>query len=373
MEVIKDIDKGRLKIELLEDMKRRPYMYTDIILEVLFNGVKDHYLLERIKDDDVDPLLRSFILSDQTLELEDLVTANIIPKYLSVDTLLKPDLRIDQNNEIDNNQECVDVIFLGLPRSGKSIVSASIMEQLDSNGLGYYKPSLITNRYYYDLLNCFQKKKFLIGTAFDAVHYALYDIPRKESIRIISPGVGIIRKIGINGGPDYIKGNNRKILFLIIDSSTIIEREDCYYRIGGFQQVLDNCLHHLCYNGIDNSGRKGCTMSNVCNIVLLFTKVDVVGLTNKEEEDEWMRRQIQEKLLGVYYDLEHICRQYAINSAVGYKPLIMKFSVGKVYIGNTFEYDSRDANDITQFILSQIPSKRSFWNILNNKINFLKK
>ena len=369
-----DIDKGRLKIELLEDMKRRPYMYSPEILGKLFNGVKDRDLLEKIKEyeDDTVSLLRAFILSDQTLEHKDLVIANIIPEYLSVDTLLKQDIRIYQNHEIDNHQECIDVIFLGAARSGKSIVLASIMEQLRNNTFGYYEPSPITNRYYDDLLSCFQKKKFPCGSAMGSIHYALYDIPRKSPIRIISPGNHIIRELGNNIDPDYIKTNNRKIVFFIIDSS-IIERKDGYYNISSLQIDLINCLYYLCHNGINDSGHKSCTMSNVCTLVLLFTQFDVVGLTNKEDANDWMEKQIKENLLEVYYRLEDICHQYAINSAVGCKPLIMKFSVGKVYIGNTFDYDSRDANNLTQFILSQIPSRRSFWNILNNKINFLKK
>ena len=48
--------------------------------------------------------------------------------------------------------------------------------------------------------------------------------------------------------------------------------------------------------------------------------------------------------------LESACTEFGINKAVNYKPYIMSFSLGRLFIGNTYAYDSKDSEDIVSFI-----------------------
>ena len=70
----------RYKQDLLNDMDVAPWKYTAEIMSILFNGVGADQMAMIRENNEIDSVIRNFILSGMRLQYQDLLDNNIIPK-----------------------------------------------------------------------------------------------------------------------------------------------------------------------------------------------------------------------------------------------------------------------------------------------------
>ena len=59
---------------------------------------------------------------------------------------------------------------------------------------------------------------------------------------------------------------------------------------------------------------------------------------------------INEHFAAFKKTLAGICKKYGINRQVNYHLYVTPFSTGRMYVGNTYEFDSADADALVDFI-----------------------
>lgn len=360
----------RLKKELLDDMKSHPWMYRSEEMRVLFEGVKHKdksYLLE------IESPLSRFLLSEQKLDYEDLINGSIIPPSIGKDVLmlLQDPIISSQDQVIEENDSCMDVFFLGYGWLDKTCIMASVLEQLNAQGIASYVYSIKTVRYYHELLDFIRGHKLPICVTEDSPHYVTCNNSRGSYRFICNNDYYFHLNHDFCSCSEIdrcqasftkcIESKNKKILFFLIDSSILLKTEnDVNLSTYDYVRFIENCVFCFSQNRQEINGNHKCTMNFVTNIVLLFTKFHVIELANNETPEDKIKTYVDENMRSLYSSLKMACLKYGINTSFGMNPLIMKHSIGDVYIGNTFEYNPIDAQTIVQFLIPQMPHT-DFW------------
>lgn len=354
-----------LKMSLLEDMKSHPWKYKEGTLRILFDGitVTDDHVIDYLRSED--SLMSRFILSGQVIEYDDLINNSVVPPSIGKGVLISQgNLISSQDQVVEEIDSCMDVFFLGYGWSAKTYVMASVLEQIYVQGIASYVYSTKTVRYYHELLGFIRGRKLPICVNEDSSYYVTCN-HSGGNLRFICNCDYFFH---LNNGcccwselekrlPDFtnsLKTKNKKILFFLIDSSVLLENEG---RLKSYDYIrsIENIIFTFCRNGHGKDGANGCTISFVSNIVLLFINCEMIELNLYESIEDRMRTYVEENMMSLYRLLECICMKYGINVSLGMKPLIMKHSIGNVYIGNTFEYNPEDAKSIVHFLMSQMP------------------
>lgn len=362
-----------LRKELFDTMKKTPWVFSANGVKKLLSGVKDPNELEALRD--LSDIASRFLASGQSITYDDLVNPanNIIPSSIKLENLVAEDQFLRQTNIKElgafPEEKRTDVYFFGVPRGGKSSVLAGILSTMDKQGVALYQPHWNENnqdlvkRYYSGLIESTKKGKFPVSTATDSVSFMKLQLRlrnRRNDLTFVEIGGEAFKQAyessmkgdlawGELGAKSCLKSNNRKLLFFILDyglkdgiSNQSTETEQ--------KHILTTALEILSSDGSGKDGRNGCTLSKVDTVAVIVTKSDLMKTENRDTRTAIAHKYVKSEFASFMTALETACTDFGINKAVNYKPYIMSFSLGRLFIGNTYAYDSKDSEDIVNFI-----------------------
>lgn len=367
-----------LRSELFKAMRETPWVFKAEGVKKLLSGVNRPDELEALRS--FSDITSRFLASGQKITYEELVKLGIIPPSIKLENLVAEDQFLRQTNIKElgafPEEKRTDVYFFGVPRGGKSSVLAGILSTMDKQGVALYQPHWNENnqdlvkRYYSGLIESTKKGKFPVSTATDSVSFMKLQLRlrnRRNDLTFVEIGGEAFKQAyessmkgdlawGELGAKSCLKSNNRKLLFFILDyglrdgiSNQSTETEQ--------KHILTTALEILSSDGGGREGKNGCTLSKVDTVAVIVTKSDLMKTGNGDERIEnrdkrtaIAHKYVQSEFASFMTALESACTEFGINKAVNYKPYIMSFSLGRLFIGNTYAYDSKDSEDIVSFI-----------------------
>lgn len=158
------------------------------------------------------------------------------------------------------------------------------------------------------------------------------------------------------GAEGILNNNNRKIVFLFIDSKELYntshsnQNSSSYIRNCDVLSKLVSLFEFSPY-----------FLKKVMSIHIVLTKSDLW-------RDNWTFDYLQDKLIehgygSLIHTLKGICQKYVINANIGCQVRIYPFSVGKFMPGDLYEFDETDSLKILRLIQSHIsfPTSKTKW------------
>lgn len=359
------------KETLFESMRREPWKFKHESMKILMGGeVPSPEELEALKKSGEDEVLVGFLESGLKITYQELLDNDIIPDSISRQSLVEADYTLTQTNMDDLHyfptDKRTDVYFIGVPRSGKSSVMAALCAAMHKKGWADYQAHYNNDNadkvrdYYYSLIKSTQKGKYPVSTQQDSLSFIklMLKSKKKESpLTLVELGGEAFKsafKTGKRGMDAWnglaagtcLESSNRKLLFFIIDYSALCDQD----KIGEQYEVLESMLNILRSDGPTGNGYKGCTLSKVDTVAIIVTKSDMMDAELHEERMTCAIDFINENFASFKKTLISNCEEFGINKPVGFKPYVVPFSVGKMYIGNTYEFDPTDADALIEFI-----------------------
>lgn len=370
-----------LKAELLRDMKDNPFKYNQEKLNALFKGVDEVTRQQSCLFNDV---FNRFVASGQTLSNEDLWREDILPRDRDIEYLLKPDvqLRATQISELGGfpQEDRTDVYFLGVPRSGKSSMLAGLLSYMYKKGCATYQPHYnsqgedLVCDYYYGLIESTNQGMFPASTNTDTVSFMKIDLHSRRgtnSLNFVEMAGEAFRqatvqgKIGKKAWEGFGAGQclqvpNRKLLFFIVDYGVENgQNENVTSEIQ--RRALDSSLKTFLSDGVGKDNAVGCTMSKVDTVAIIVTKSDMLGVSDEDRKKKAIKY-VNDNFATFKRNLKEICKKYNINRPENYDPYIMPFSLGKVSIGNRYQFNPRDSEAVVDFISCvTVRQREGFW------------
>lgn len=273
---------------------------------------------------------------------------------------------------VDSNllkeEDITDVFLFGVPSTGKTCVLMGLLgsDQYDWN-------SAIAAGEYGDILDAYRDNMILpprtLGEQFFCIHGSAKDKNgKKHLINVIElAGEQFLDKIAMNPdrqlsltdmatvAAESFQNDHRKIFFIVIDPTvqtithTKIERTP--NNEGGYDErkleftvaqttVIKKMINILADPANDE------IMKKVDALHFIATKADVIAAANKDVVD----------CIAPYSQsvrtAHELCqpKRHQINEATKYRPRLYTFSLGKFYVGGTFEYDSTDSDKLMDVI-----------------------
>lgn len=390
-----------IKDMLFADMKERPWNYLPNQMKRLFDGASesDIDLLngQRDKWNDDNKIINEALVNHITITIDELKEKGIVPRSFTKKNLCDTDYgvvqpTIDKLGEFPTGR--TDIFFLGVPRSGKSSALAGILYKM-RDGEARYIPQLVdridvTQRYKTDLLNCIVSRKCPVSTDNDSVCFMKFDLRRGRNRMtevnfvemsgeafekmVDATSSAEIREIWERRGAEqFLSAPNKKLLFLVIDYAVTKDINTGWLDGNGFKQsmMLDNALISFFHDGTGKDGRKGCTMSKISCIAFIMTKCDLMPKARTWEN----RKEIAEDYINANFQntielLKEAEREYHVRvSDRNGRINLIPFSLGKFYVGNTYEYDPYDSGVVIDFIKQTLPSTGGFLGGIGDIIN----
>ena len=367
----------RLREELFDAMKRTPWVFKADTIRALVNGIDDMTRDSLRGQSDV---ASRFLVTGQTVSFDEIRKAGVVPDSWKLETIIAPDFALQQINiqELGDfpTEGRTDVFFLGVPRGGKSSVLAGIFHEMFRRGQVTYEPQFnaqgmdLGNAYFKGLIKSVGNYKFPVSTQTDSISFMKLKLSNNnrenpltfveiagEAFKQIANGISTGREVWEElGAAQCLKSKNRKFLAFIVDYSIAkgdVREDGNLWNDIEQALVLDDALTVLGHDGHGNGGETDCTMSKVDTVAVIVTKSDLMGdnLT-RDQRMQVAQSYIADKFSNFMNNLQKACRKYGINSPIGYQPYILTFSLGKLRVGNTFEYDPTDSANIIDFISS---------------------
>lgn len=371
---------------MLEDMMLHPWKYPPSIMSSLLNGNTNISPDSRRPENDEHlPPHERFLARGFQLDFDILRHRGVVPVDFTREIVLRPEFSLPQTIDFQNFPlNRTDVFFLGVPRSGKSTVLSSLFYTMYRDGRWSHKVNINPETgvdpslpYYQGLLRAVQAHKPPESTSTDTISYISMDVPAGENKQhtahlnfveisgeaveklasAISPGQSGTIVWQELGASNVLANNNSKILFFLLDYNTIRYAED---NMAVLEQelTLNTALSVLTNDGTGKRPADNCTMSKVESVAILLTKADLMGTDNEQERQQLAMEYLNQNFKGFMNELTKCCRQFNINQKNGNLPLIFTFSAGQFYVGNTLEFDDRDARLLAMRIESLAPYKK---------------
>lgn len=358
---------------LFDLMREKPAIFTHSSMELLFNGVSDYNedveknLREKGKEDEA---VISFVKYGLTISYQDLLDNKVIPESISRESLIASDYTLIQTNmkqlHYFPTERRTDVYFIGVPRSGKSSVLAALCSAMHKSGCAEYQPHFNNDdkdnvrKYYNSLIRSTKKGKYPVSTEKDSLCFIkllLKSKKRESPLTFVELGGEAFRNAvesGMKGKAAWeglsagtcLDSKNPKLMFFIIDYSTIFDQVKRLEQ----DEILNTMLTVLTTDGPSGDGTKGCTMSKVQTIAIIVTKSDMMEAHDYDEQVDKAEEFINEHFAAFKKTLAGICKKYGINRQVNYHLYVTPFSTGRMYVGNTYEFDPADADALVDFI-----------------------
>lgn len=361
-----------IRNRLFDLMRSKPAAFNHSSMIQLFNGVPNYNeeMEKDMRERGEDEAVLSFLKYGLTISYQDLLDNEVIPSSISKDSLIAPDYTLIQTNMEQLNyfptERRTDVYFIGVPRSGKSSVMAALCSAMHKTGCAEYQPHFNKDKkdnvrnYYQSLIRSTKKGKYPVSTDKDSLSFIklLLKSKKKESpLTFVELGGEAFRSAvnsGMKGKAAWeglsagtcLDSKNPKLMFFIIDYSTIFDQDKRLEQ----DEILNTMLTVLTTDGPSGDGTKGCTMSKVQTVAIIVTKSDMMEAHDYDEQVDQAEEFINEHFAAFKKTLAGICKKYGINRQVNYDLYVTPFSTGRMYVGNTYEFDPADAYALVDFI-----------------------
>ena len=263
-----------------------------------------------------------------------------------------------------------DVFFFGAPGSGKSSVLSLLLNQGEKSGKMLYTPLMKDGvdpcmQYYQDLITYLDYQMLPPRTKEDTCNLInmkmfsgngkwvnplcfvelggefFYEYTQQFTANDTSGA-----NLRSHGGVQFIKSNNRKIIFFLIDYS--IAESASYEKITKQKQSLERAIFMFSGAFGNNTVPVFSQTDTVCVIVSKADKMQ--GVTTPEERVKLAQEHLLANHRTFFTALKEACAKFGMNKATGFQPIITTFSVGTVQVGDTVSVDYRDAFSLQQFI-----------------------
>lgn len=372
----------KLRAELFDEMKKAPWLYKNDVMKKLFRGVSNPEELELLRDED-DAVSR-FLASGQKITYRELVDNKIITDRITKEALESPDQMLQQTNVKDllpfPTERRTEVYFFGVPRGGKSSVLAGILSNMYKRGVSVYEPHYnsyntdMVRPYYNGLINSTETGKFPVSTAADAVTFMKFTLcvgKRENKLTFVELGGEAFRqaaecgKRGIDaweglGAGEVLASSNKKLLVFILDYAI---KKGINKGLNETKQahILDTALSILASDGTGADGSRGCTLSKVDTVAVVVTKCDLMNESDLDKRNQLAMEYVSDTFAAFMTNLHMKCEKFRINRPVGYNPYVIAFSLGKLFVGNTYQFDPTDSRKLVNFISDVTEGKRTGW------------
>ena len=374
-------------------------------VDSLYFNLRDE-LLQKMKEapseygqDFISRLINAEIFKRWELEDEDLVTDESWEILFDTDRSMFPDIQNYQveNPNISAPKDCTDIYLFGTPGTGKTCL---LMGLTGANGSGYslnmksqggvyaaalqqYVNAGITPGYtssnFVTIINgeVYENDKY---NNMISHHINLVEMSGEEfALRIADNKKVSLADMG-TGATNLLKNNNRKVFFIIVDSSkpkVKITYKDYIKDENG--KVIDTTIRKKYVSQLDILNKfvslfvlpeNQDIMKNVDAIHFVVTKADMLG--DKETRLQNAHDLLLSTYKGPIEQLKAYCRKTKrINYSTNYRPHVFTFSLGKFYLGDVFKFDKEETLNIidTIRIVTSGLKEKTWWDKFKESIN----
>ena len=396
--IVKKEEKQRKETELWEDCKSAntigkyeaylavyPDGRYDAQAKLAIHEIKDRYrkekesLIHSLKTSKVEvniEELERYFKSGQLTE-HDLMEAGIIPReklelFMNPPTFHTSQLTWKDLPDLPENR--TDVFFLGVPRSGKSSVLSGLLRTMDKDWDLWIDTDNAQGKKYSDELIKLAKLGYVpepTSTDVDTVNFISADIKHNNTtypFNFIEMSGEYFKKAydnndidGTIGAKGYLSNNNRKIIYMFIDYQKEIGGIDIN-ELGDQGAVLASVLDLLEKDG---------TLEKTDSLQIIVTKSDKMPVVNRSDRSQHVLEFLKENHRSLLNRIKSLAEKYnwnVINEEA--KVLIHPFSLGKFYLGKTYDFDSQDSNKLIEIMVqtAQKEKKKSVWGKLRDKL-----
>ena len=318
-----------------------------------------------IKNIDTDNIhvrdIRNLINSDSITTDELIKESKVLDKDILEKIKSYNDLDIDYNDWKDLpplQKNRTDLYFFGQPGSGKTCILASLFYYAHQKGLIKDNQSNREGSKYRDtLINGVKKGILAEGTPTDGVNYIPLDLTNPTNKRIhplnfiemsgekfVSAYKDGIKKDNI-GANKYLKNNNRKLLFFVLDYLSFIKDEKS---ILSQDSMLQNVLTLL---SNDN------TLDKTDTIYLILSKSDM--FTKGENQLDFAQEFVDMKLKNLKNNLKIIQKEHNNN----FKIILFPYSLGEIkFRGLLTNFDVTSPKNLIDWICAySFSEERNWW------------
>ncbi len=348
------------KEKIFDEMRYYPDRFSAYRLKNLLEGKDEQY-----KDVQV---------TDMELIDNDLITLSAIYSIRNNIIFDMQQLGINELPPLPSNR--TDIYFFGVPQSGKSCVLSGFLSAANKEGLIKYEHQQMEGgidpcRAYYDgLISSLAHSMVPTTTGDETCNFMslkLRNIDENNSfnpISIIELGGEYFKNAtdGLISGANrsylqshgvtrYLSNENRKMIFFVIDFSKVVS--DIYdpHNSDTIQrQTLSRALDVFSHDGTGKDGTTNCTFSKTDSVIVIVTKADLMGVDSREERLATAKQYLSEVYKAFMINLQEICQSHNINAAVGNRPLVTTFSLGRFMLGNTVDFNERDSFELINII-----------------------
>ncbi len=365
----------KLRDEELKKMKENPSEYTR---------------------DDVERFINAGIFTKLDLENEELITDESWEK-LQLDRELFPNIQDYQveNPNIQAPADCTDIYLFGTPGTGKTCL---LMGLTAANGQGYSLNMRVEGGRYAAALQEYVNAGITPGRTFGKFVTVINGTINEQTKRdIISHRINLVEMSGEEfalrisdnaevslanmgtGATNLLKNNNRKVFFIIVDSTKDRIKVEYVEQVKDAQgNIVDERIKRKYISQLDILNKfvglfelpeNAEIMKRVDAIHFIVTKADMLG--HISERGEKARDLLLKKYPGPVSQIRDYCRRTKrVNYSTEYRPRVFTFSLGKFYLGDVFSFSSQETLDIIDTIRTVTSGRKEggFWSTLMGRL-----
>lgn len=310
-------------------------------------------------------------LSTGVFSLQDFINAGIITAkgYDALNRVrsgfLNPyvdyvDLDVDT---ISNPKGCTDVFLFGVPSTGKTCVTMGLLNSvlLDFDGRRFggdagLKLQQLCYEGYVAAQTAVSRVNLITGQIKDELGRVthpvnLIDMSGEDFVRKLAdnPDASLSFKDMGEGIPEMLNNDNEKIFLFVFDPTIdIIYRQETRNGQSYFTETSQRQIFHKFCSILEQPENEK-IMKRVSAIHFIASKADMLNA------DREIRLEIAKKRCLELYEhsltkLKNLCDMHNINVATDNKIMLFAFSLGKFYMGGTFEYDKTDSDTLLKAI-----------------------
>lgn len=362
-------------IFLVKDyMDKHPENENDGEIVAVYEQIRQKLLAEmktdptRFSETYVRACIKAGILTREQMVSEGLATYNIFDK-LAGNRVLPDILQYTARPGFVAKEGRTDIYFFGVPASGKTGLLMGLTKAenygFTINHIEQGGPYAVSLRHYAEagVMPICTPGKYVTSINgrivekrdnHDVMHHVNFvEMSGDEFVHGIiggetPPSVAEMR----GGAKELLSNTNKKVFFIVVDPTMenmeythyqdVYNEDGCIIGIES-KKVYVNQRTYLSkfLDWLDAESNKG-LMKNVEAIHFIVTKADTMGET-KEERNKKAHELLWDMYPELVQKLVSLCKKARLNRTTDGKPCIFTFSLGKFYLGNTFEYDSKDS------------------------------
>lgn len=360
--------------QLIDDMRLHPQDYPASCLRLLLlNNLPDRTRQDIINGTIyVPPLLKDLMLGDYTIPTTDIAEAvkpdGLSPNDWWVIWFQSPyAMPLVTSREMSRMVEGYrDIVMLGLPRCGRTSMIASILNYTTLFMNGRYEPHVVKGQdmsyfYYKALRDIVPARKFPASPGNELLCFVHFKATSRKVTLIDHDGsmaTMLAQSMDSQNSRESwntnalcacLHSNNPKTLLLLIDCQQIMAGDTVNQSL-----MLEKMVQAICCDGPDErKPDKGCSMSHVKKLAVVFTKADVLG--GNPTTENWIPQVdaiFREHFATLNALLLDACRRYGINSEASNNIYMLIHSIGRPNVGDCFTPDLSTTAGVAKFIFN---------------------